>query len=137
MKVFPSYTDRRGQTVRYLQPRGSGPHLYFPLATLDRVPSGDASPWFVEGEKKSLAVSQLGLPAVGFCGIEGWHRAGLRELLPDFDSVPLAGRTVHLLPDGDVQTNPDVRRGAIRFARALEGRGATVQLVTLPAELAA
>src|SRR5215813_10050957 len=37
MKIFPPFKDRRGQTVKYLQPRGSGVRLYFPLATLDRV----------------------------------------------------------------------------------------------------
>jgi Domain of unknown function (DUF3854) len=106
------------------------------VATPERAWHSDEPLWCVEGEKKALAVAQLGLPAIGFCGIEGWHVAGSRALLPDFDSIAL-NRTVKLLPDGDVATNLDVRRGAIRFARALEARGASVEVVTLPAELAA
>lgn len=135
MKVFPAIATKRG-TVKYLQPRHSGVRIYFPLATLDRVRHSDAPLYIVEGEKKSLAVAQLGLPAIGICGIEGWHVAGSRELLPDFAHVPLAGRRIRLLPDGDWQTNADVRRGALRFARALEVRGAATELVQLPAEAA-
>jgi hypothetical protein len=135
MKVFPSVVTKQG-TIKYLQPRRSGVRLYIPLATPERALHSDEPLWCVEGEKKALAVAQLGLPAIGFCGIEGWHVAGSRALLPDFDSIAL-NRTVKLLPDGDVATNLDVRRGAIRFARALEARGASVEVVTLPAELAA
>jgi hypothetical protein len=88
--------------------------------------------WVVEGAKKSLAVAQLGLPAVGFEGIEGWHVGGSRELLPDFAVVPLCGRVVELVPDGDVRTNPNVERGALGFAEALQARGARVRVVILP-----
>ena len=51
-----------------------------------------------EGEKKALSVAQLGLPAVGICGIEGWHLAGTRDLHPDLDDVGLRGRIVTLIP---------------------------------------
>ena len=36
------------------------------------------------------------------------------------------------MPDGDVQTNVHVARGAERFAEALEARGARVRVVLLP-----
>jgi hypothetical protein len=136
VKVFPTIMTERG-TLKYLQPRGSGVRLFFPLATLPAVLTSDASLWLIEGEKKGLAVAQLGLPAVGFCGIEGWHRGGSRELLPDFDTIPLRGRTVELVPDGDWRVNPNVERGAFRFAAALEQRGARARLVVLPVEMAA
>lgn len=138
MKVFPALTTERG-TRKYLQPRGSGVRLFFPLVTtLPAVLDSITAPlWLVEGEKKSLAVAQLGLPAVGFCGIDAWHAAGARTLLPDFDLIPLAGRTVELVPDGDWRTNPAVERGALRLAEALEARGARVRLVVLPLEVAA
>ncbi len=136
LKVFPPITTDRG-TIRYLQPRGSGLRLYFPLATLDAVVHSTAPLWLAEGEKKSLAVAQLGLPAVGFCGIEGWHRAGSRDLLPDFEHLSLSGRVVELVPDGDWRTNLAVERGAVRFAEALEAHGARVRLVVLPLEVAA
>jgi hypothetical protein len=38
-----------------------------------------------------------------------------------------------LVPDGDVQTNPNVTRAAERFIDALTARGALVRVVLLPA----
>jgi uncharacterized protein DUF3854 len=129
--VFPTLTTERG-TLKYLQPRGSGVRLFFPLATLDAVLDGDVPVWCVEGEKKALTLAQLGLAAIGMAGIEGWHTAGAHTLLSDFGAIPLSGRVVELVPDGDVQTNPNVERGAWRFAEALEARGARVRIVMLP-----
>jgi hypothetical protein len=105
-------------------------------ACLREALEGEAPPWLVEGEKKALAVAQLGLPAVGFCGVEGWHVAGARRLLPDFDAIRLRDRIVELLPDGDYQTNPDVKRAVQRFGSALTLRGAQARVVLLPSELA-
>lgn len=135
MKVFPSFTDRRGSTVKYLQPHRSGVHLYFPLVTLDRALHADEPLYLVEGEKKSLAVAQLGHAAIGFCGIEGWHLAGSSALLPDFDDVGLAGRIVDLIPDSDWQSNPHVHRAVMRFSDALTARGARARVVVLPTTL--
>lgn len=137
LKIFPALEDRNGHAVRYLQPKGSGVRLFFPLSTLTEAMHGPAAVWLVEGEKKSLAVAQLGLPAVGFAGIEGWHRKGERALIEDFAFLNLAGRLVELVPDGDLHTNPDVARGTRRFADALMERGAQVRIVVLPAEITA
>jgi putative DNA primase/helicase len=136
LKVFPSFQSRRGDTVKYLQPRWSGVRLFFALATLEDALAGAGPIWVVEGEKKALAVSQLGLPAVGFSGIEGWHLTGSRQLIPDFDCLPIRGRIFELVPDGDWRTNPAVERAG-RFAEALEARGARVRLVVLPSGVTA
>jgi hypothetical protein len=135
VKRFPAAVGRDGHTVKYLSPRGASPRLYFAPMTLAAVCTGDAPLWLVEGEKKCLAVAQVGLPAVGFCGIEGWHVRNSRDLLEDFEAIPLVGRTVELLPDGDVQTNPNVERGVGRLADALRRRGAIPRLVVLPTTL--
>ena len=127
MKVFPAFSTRDGQTVKYLQPVGTPPRIYLPLATLPTLLHGRERLALCEGEKKSLLLAQLGIPAAGFAGIEGWHVAGSRDLLPDFDVIPLRHRVVDLVPDGDVQSNPHVERGATRFADALERRGANVR----------
>src|SRR4029453_17716217 len=79
VKLFPPYTPRTakgkkaGGTMKYGQPKGSAPRLYFPWPTLIAVLTTDAPLFAVEGQKKALAVAQLGLPAVGFQGVEGWH----------------------------------------------------------------
>jgi len=131
LKVFPSITTDKG-TIKYLQPRRSGVRIYFPLATLDAVLRTTEPLYFIEGEKKSLSVAQLGLPTVGICGIEGWHLAGARDLHPDLDDVGLRGRIVNVIPDSDVRTNPAVHRGVQRLATALAGRGAEGKLVLVP-----
>jgi hypothetical protein len=79
-----------------------------------------------------LSVAQLGLPALGICGIEGWHLAGARELHPDLDDVGLGGRVVNVIPDGDVRTNPAVHRAVQRLGTALAARGAEGKLVLVP-----
>jgi Domain of unknown function (DUF3854) len=137
VRIFPTLTDRDGHTMKYLGPRGAGPRLYFCVPSMATVIGGDEPIWLVEGVKKALAVAQLGLPAVGFEGIEAWHVRGSRDLLPDFDAIPLRGRLVELVPDADWQTNPAVERGIRRLGVALCQRGARPRLVTLPAELAA
>lgn len=131
MKVFPPLADGE---VKYLQPRGAPPRLYFTIPGLQAL-DDDRALWCVEGVKKALAVAQLGLPTIGIAGVEGWHRSGSRDLIPDFDAIRLDGRIVELLPDGDVHTNPLVRQGVERLALALRRRGARPRLVLLPREL--
>ncbi len=135
VKVFPALTDADGHAIKYLQPRQTPPRVYFVASCLRAVLEGTGPLWCVEGEKKALAVAQLGLPAVGFCGVEGWHRKGEHRLLPDFDAIALAGRVVEVVPDGDFQTNPNVRRAVERFGEALCARGARPRAVLLPSEL--
>lgn len=127
--------DIKHETVKYLQPKGSEPHLYFIAGCLRDVLEGDAPVWAVEGEKKAACVGQLGLPTVGFCGVEGWHHRGTTALLPDFEALRLRDRIVELVPDGDYQTNPDVKRAIQRFGGALLARGARPRVVLLPSEL--
>jgi hypothetical protein len=136
MKVFPAIETPTG-TCKYLQPKRSGVRIYFPRATLDAALRSADPVHVIEGEKKTLSVAQLGLPAIGICGIEGWHLAGSRDLHPDLHDVGLAGRLVRIVPDADVQTNPAVARAVHRLAAALEHRGADVEVVVLPTELPA
>ena len=132
MKIFPPLTDKGGHSIKYLQPKRSGVRLFLPLSTIGRVFAEKTALWLVEGEKKALAVAQLGLAALGFCGVEGWHASGSRELLADFDRLQLQDRIVELAVDGDVQTNPHVKMATRRFADALRSRGARPRLLRLP-----
>jgi hypothetical protein len=136
-KLFPALEDAEGHLTKYLQPRGSVPRLYFVRQVLSVVMDASRPLFLVEGAKKSITAAQLGLAAVGFNGIEGWHVRGARTLLEDFDRLPLRGRLVKVMPDGDVRTNPAVERGAGQLAEALEARGAHVRVVLLPTVIAA
>lgn len=121
---------------KYLGRRAASPRLFFPLATMTAALDGAEPLYAIEGEKKSLAVSQLGLPAVGLESAWGWHEQGARELLPDFAFITMKGRVVKLVPDSDVQTNPAIGRAMHQLGEALERRGAHVQVVMLPLEAA-
>jgi hypothetical protein len=132
VKLFLPLVDRRGHSVKYLTRRHAPPRLYFVRAALAGVLSPVSPLWVIEGVKQTLAATQLGLAAVGFCGIHAWHRRGSTALLPDFDLIPLHGRRVELVSDGDVRTNPAVEAGASQLAEALERRGARVRIVLLP-----
>jgi uncharacterized protein DUF3854 len=132
VKLFPPLTDADGHTTKYLQPRRSAPRLYFIRRVLLLVMDPTIPLYLVEGAKKALAGAQLGLAAVGFNGIQSWHVTGTRRLLADFARLPLAGRPVELVPDGDVATNPAVEAGAAHFAEALDAAGARVRVVLLP-----
>jgi uncharacterized protein DUF3854 len=145
MKVFPSLTKETGrggkkktETIKYLQPKGSGVRLYFPITTMRAVFESLEVLWIYEGEKKSALMAQLyNRPTVGLCGVEGWHAGGSEELLTDFDHIPLKGRVVKVVPDGDVEDNVNVSRAIWRFGAALERHGALPHLVHLPQSLEA
>lgn len=128
-------SDVKQETAKYLQPKGSMPRLYFIARCLREVIEGASPLWLVEGEKKALAVAQMGLPAIGFCGVEGWHVKGSRALIRDFESINLRDRIIEVLPDGDYQTNENVKRAVRRLGAALAERGARPRAVLLPNEL--
>lgn len=135
IKLFPPLTDATGHAVKYLQPKGSRPRLYFVASCLERVLRSDEPLWITEGEKKACCVAQLGYPVVGIVGVQGWHAKGSCLLLPDFDAIPLRGRVIELLPDSDYQTNPDVERAIRSLGYALAARGAQPGVRLLPREL--
>jgi hypothetical protein len=134
MKIFPPLTNKKGQTTKYLQPRGVPPRLYFCRTVLEAALRSQEPLWLVEGEKKALAVAQLGKATVGFSGVDAWHVRGSRALLDDFNEIGLEGRVVEVLPDGDFQENPHVRRAIFRLGEALAARGAKPRAVLLPRE---
>jgi Domain of unknown function (DUF3854) len=133
LKIFPPVITDTG-TIKYLQPKRSAPRLYFVQRVLELVQQTTEPLWLIEGEKKAAAVAQLGLPAVGFAGAEGWHTRGSRELLEDFAGLKLMGRAVHVVPDGDFQSNANVSRAMHHLGTALRRRGAEPTVVVLPTE---
>jgi hypothetical protein len=102
-----------------------------------RALDGEVPLWICEGMKKSLAVAQLDLPAIGIESAWTWHVKGSRELLADFDVLRIKGRVVKVVPDGDIRTEPLIARAYYGLAAALHRRGARVQLVVLPDGVAA
>jgi len=131
LRLFPPLETERG-TIKYAQPRRSPPRLYLPRLNRNAIMDAATPLWVLEGQKKALALAQLGFAAVGISGVEGWHTRGSRELLPEFAAVPLRDRVIEVVPDGDFETNPDVNMAVRRFADALRLREARPRRVVVP-----
>jgi uncharacterized protein DUF3854 len=135
LRLFPPMETEKG-TIKYAQRRRTPPRLYVPRLNRDEIMNAATTLWACEGQKKALALAQLGLAAVGIQGVEGWHVRGTRELLPEFSALPLRSRLVQVVADGDYETNEHVNRAVRRFADALRARGAQPRRVVVPASAA-
>jgi hypothetical protein len=127
--------QRKGKPVKYEQPVNSSPRAYYAPAVLPRLRGGKSPVHITEGEKKALALSQLGLAAVGLGGVYGWTSGGAGELIADLAVIPWAGRAVYIVFDHDPkpETRTYVGQAARKLARALRKAGAKeVYWVELP-----
>jgi hypothetical protein len=136
-KLF--YTDEAGERPKYWQPKGSDPLPYFPPVCNWQSLAGDPTQTLLitEGEKKSIAGCQAGLPCIGIAGVWNWRAkldTGARFTLPGLDRIAWKGRVVELVPDSDVwrPEKEQALSGFYALGRELRARGATVVLVKLP-----
>jgi putative DNA primase/helicase len=115
-----------GKPVKYEKPKGSDLRAYFPAASLEKLRDGVSNVFITEGEKKTLALSQLGLAAVGIGGIWCGCKKGTDQLIDDLAAVPWAGRTVFIVFDHDEKpsTRQEANVARARLARALRAKGA-------------
>jgi hypothetical protein len=136
IKLFPAVPGSNGHAMRYYQPPDTGPRLYFPpLLDWNALCADPARPLaLTEGEKKALALTQAGVPAIGLGGLwnflsdaEGWT-----SLLPNFDAIVWPQRRVALAPDSDVWSREDLLRPVALLGLLLARRGAQIEVVTLP-----
>jgi hypothetical protein len=117
---------RDGEPIEYEQPVGKALRAYYPQASLQMLRDG-ASPIFItEGEKKALALSQLGLAVVGIGGVWGWKVEDTDELIEDLSFIDLTGREAFIVFDYDrkPETRLQTAEAARRLARALRKVGA-------------
>ena len=102
LKLFPAVEDGNGHHIRYYQELGTSPHLYFApqVAWLGILPDPSRLIVITEGEKKTLALAQLGLAAIGIGGLWSWMtKEGYRRLvLPELDLIVWQGRPVEICP---------------------------------------
>ena len=136
IKLFPPTKDKDGHTIRYAQPAGTDPAVYFPSLTDWRAIASDPSRplTITEGEKKALSLMQLGLPAIGLGGLWSFltKADGMRMLLPALDRIAWQDRSVELAPDSDVWARDELLNAVVLLALSLTQRGARVQIVRLP-----
>jgi hypothetical protein len=124
-----------GKAAKYVQPKGSPLRAYFPVGSLPKLRDGRSAVYITEGEKKALALAQLGLAAVGLGGVWCGCKKGAGELIDDLAAVPWKGRAVYVASDFDpkAETRRHVDSARRRLARALRKAGAKeVYSVELP-----
>jgi hypothetical protein len=125
-----------GKAAKYLQPKGSPLRAYYPPASLPDLRDGVSPVYITEGEKKALALSQLGLAAVGLGGMWSGCKKGSEDLIDDLAAIEWAGRKVYIVFDYDAKesTRIDANAARLRLAKALLRVGAAaVYNVALPA----
>lgn len=131
-----------GAEVRYLsEPGKRGLNVHPQVKDLMAT---DAPVVVIEGTKQYLAgVTALRgkrLFPVGINGIRGWQwKPGKEQIgdaaesfpLPDWGLIPLKGRKVYVVPDGDTHKE-GVRAGVDALTGWLESRGAEVRCAAIP-----
>ncbi len=113
--------DKDGKPIKYEQPAGIPSRAYFPPASLNQLKDGVSTVYVTEGEKKALALSQLGLAAVGIGGIWCGCKQGSTDLIDDLAAIFWTDRVVYIVFDYDAKatTRRDVENARRRLAGAL------------------
>src|SRR5215218_1021016 len=126
---------KSGSTPRYETPAGSTITLDVNPLMLEEVRHGDGDLCVTEGCKKGDSLASRGEPAVGFIGV--WNMAVPKTKgtvpLSCWQHVRLRGRRVIIVFDADSRINPHVQEALRRAVVMLEGLGAVVLAVYLPA----
>jgi hypothetical protein len=128
-------TRKSGNAPKYETPAGSRITLDVNPLMLAEVRHGDADLWITEGCKKVDALASREIPAVGIVGVWNFAEPGSKSTrpLPCWSHVRLTGRRVRIVYDADARTNPNVQEALRRLVAMLEGIGAAVLVVYLPA----
>lgn len=140
----PRVVSSRGgkeRVVKYDQASAYGTLIYFPPRVRASGAYGELTllTW-TEGEKKALALDQLGYPCVGLTGVWNWidsaHRDATNEqrLHPHISKhVHVAGREHVICYDADARKNDQVMHAARKLAGVLLAAGAvSVRFVCPP-----
>jgi len=109
--------DQPQGSKKYHQASGTSVHVYVP-PTLDTQQTG-AALFCIEGEFKSLALTEAGFAAIGVSGFYGFHEKGGGKLLPEFAEVleRLKPSRIFFCGDSDTALNYQFSDAAIRLAK--------------------
>jgi len=130
-KLFHPVSVGQGHTIRYYQRGGTPPRLYIPIRARAALADPTIPLLIAEGEKKALKANQEGLACVAVGGLWNWQSAG--RPVADLDRIDWCEREAVIVPDADVWTRPDLLQPVFALGKELEGRGAKVAVLKLPA----
>lgn len=131
-KLFPPGRDANGHPIRYLQPSGSGVHLYVLPGVRALLADATRPLYWAEGEKKAGMGTQEGFPCVGLGGLWNWVQSGTADGITELNGIVHVEREEFIVPDSDVWTRPDLLQAVFAFGKDLEARGGHVRVVILP-----
>lgn len=126
------------KVLRYLQPRLSGVHAYFPRLFpqwAQLVVDPAKTLYITEGEFKAACATKHGFPCIGLGGVNSWsnNNEGL-ELIRQLEAVEWKQREVFIVFDSDIATKNQVLWALHRFCETLTRRGAIPRIVKLPSD---
>lgn len=122
--------DNPGPYPKYMQPRGRANRLDVHPCQHQRIKLPGGMRYVTEGERKTDAGVSRGLLMVGLSGV--WNGQKNKELIPDWDYLPIEGEQYCITFDSDITENSHVQQAADRQARLLRERGAEVYITLLP-----
>lgn len=131
-KLFPPARGTDGHSIRYLQAKDSGVHLYVLPAARCVLPDSSVPIYYTEGEKKAAKAAQDGFPCIGLGGLWNWLETGTVSGIAELDAIAHVNREEIIVPDSDVWTRPDLLRAVYALGKELEARGARVNVLVLP-----
>lgn len=117
---------------KYTVGTGVGSVIYSPYPDSQKRWESEDEVWIAEGEGKTLALHDLGLPVLGVRGCWSWQLKGARELHPMLARLVSAGKRVNIVFDADWRTNPNVHRGLYACMEAIRRLGAIPVVVGVP-----
>lgn len=123
---FKIKLDKSLPDCKYLSPAGLDIDLFMTYLVREEK---SCPLYFCEGEKKSLALEQLGYAAIGLNGVWGWKAKG--HILPALKQLILKDRPCYILYDADKDSNTHVLKAEYEFALYLRRRGAMVGIIDL------
>ncbi|TLD40879.1 MAG: hypothetical protein JETT_2871 [Candidatus Jettenia ecosi] len=133
-KINPKTSEER---PKYLARKNSGNRLYIPHKVRQMIRDLSIPLYITEGEKKALKATQEGFSCVAIAGLWNWPD-GSKELIEDFNLIPLDGRTVYIIPDGNwLEPNTkgerkNLKQAIYELSYRLIDMGAKVCWVELP-----
>lgn len=118
---------------KFDRPSGIGNTLNINPLMHARVKDAKSLLLVVEGTTRADALAQQGIAAVSLTGIWGWRSNKREGTLRDWQDLGLENRTIIVVPDGDVLTNPDVNRATHDLLEFLNGsRKAKARVAVVP-----
>lgn len=119
-----------GKGPKYLQARGTKPHLYYPPNFDWQSIAPDTPIVITEGEIKALVACSHNIPTIALGGVSSFGR---EVLLTEFDFVSWDGRTTYICFDSDAAQNSQVVTAEARLIEALQiQKRARCSIVRLP-----